>query len=83
MALYRKKPVVIQAYQWDGQPDSGLERWMGDAFESWIPSKRQLAIRTLEGEHIISAGDWIIRGVEGEIYGCKASVFEKTYELAE
>ena len=41
-----------------------------------------LVIRTLEGDHYITPGDMIIRGVLGEFYPCKADIFEKTYEDA-
>lgn len=36
-------------------------------------------IRTLEGDMIASAGDWIIKGVNGEVYPCKPDIFAKTY----
>ena len=36
-------------------------------------------IRTLEGEHIASVGDYIIKGVKGEFYPCKPDIFEMTY----
>lgn len=39
-----------------------------------------LYVKTLEGEHVIRVGMWIIRGIEGEIYGCQHSIFEATYE---
>ncbi len=42
-----------------------------------------LSIGTLEGEHLISWGDWIIQGVKGEIYPCKPDIFEMTYEPVE
>jgi hypothetical protein len=42
-----------------------------------------LTIRTLEGDHLASAGDWIIRGVKGEFYPCKPDIFAATYETAE
>jgi hypothetical protein len=42
-----------------------------------------LIIKTLEGEHIASLGDYIIRGIEGEFYPCKPAIFEKTYEAVE
>lgn len=41
-----------------------------------------LCINTLEGEHIVSVNDWIIKGVLGEIYPCKNEVFEITYDPA-
>lgn len=37
-------------------------------------------IETLEGPHIVSDGDWIIRGIKGELYPCKPDIFEATYE---
>ena len=39
-------------------------------------------IETLEGKHIVSENDWIIRGVKGEFYPCKPDIFEMTYEAA-
>jgi sulfatase maturation enzyme AslB (radical SAM superfamily) len=44
---------------------------------------RTLSIFTLEGPHLVSWGDWIIQGVNGEIYPCKPDIFEKTYEAVE
>ena len=40
-------------------------------------------IDTLEGGHIVCPGDWIITGVQGEHYPCKADIFAATYELVE
>lgn len=42
-----------------------------------------IVIPTLEGEHLASPGDWIIRGVKGEFYPCKPDIFEATYEPVE
>lgn len=46
-------------------------------------TKGGLIIKTLEGEHIATIGDFIIKGVNGEFYPCKPDIFEKTYEKAE
>jgi len=95
MAKYRKKPVVIEAFQmtkehrWDYMD---WPEWLHDAVERgpgengmWIdsddPSKERLVCGTLEGVHHIDWDDWIIQGVENEIYACKPSIFETTYEL--
>lgn len=40
-------------------------------------------IDTLEGGHTVCPGDYIIRGVQGELYPCKPDIFEATYEVAE
>ncbi len=43
----------------------------------------QLFVKTLEGDMHISAGDYVIQGVKGEIYPCKPDIFEQTYERVE
>lgn len=86
---FRKKPVVIEAIQYEGKGNfinskGLLPKWIWDAFESGIASATNGAdpfvIKTLEGDHITSPGDWIIQGVSGELYPCKPDIFEKTYE---
>lgn len=83
---YRKKPVVIDAIQWDGElgtfieiqkmNKSGLNRKL-------TADKTGLTIETLEGNHKAKIGDFIIKGVSGELYPCKPDIFEKTYEKVE
>jgi hypothetical protein len=51
-------------------------------FASPIDGSDLMAIGTLEGRMIAGTGDWIIRGLEGELYPCKPSVFERKYEIA-
>jgi hypothetical protein len=84
MAKYRK-PVVIDARQWDGT-SRGAERiasWMGRASGYvGVHGTPHIIIRTLEGEHIASPGDWIIRGVKGEFYPCRDDIFRATYDEA-
>ena len=76
-ARYRKKPVEIDAIRWTGRNESDvLEFCDGTA---WIKDGA-LRINTLEGLHIASVGDYIIRGVKGECYPCKADIFDATYE---
>jgi hypothetical protein len=79
---FRKRPVVIEAIRWTG--DNVEELW--DTFgagEIYGPSDLDpnLRIDTLEGVMVASVGDWIIRGVRGELYPCKPDIFEATYEL--
>lgn len=47
---------------------------------SWDGDFWYLRIPTLEGWHTASKGDWIIKGVKGELYPCKPEIFEETYE---
>ena len=78
---YRKKPVVIEAIQWDGTNYDEIGDWMG--LNSTLEIDGQFIIPTLEGDMRVSEGDWVIRGVNGEFYPCKPDIFEKTYEPAE
>lgn len=79
---YRKKPVIIEAIQWTGNNLSELRKMRGfnDVHTCFSGA---LIIKTLEGLHHASIGDYIIRGVHGEFYPCKPDIFQKTYELAE
>ena len=87
---YRKKPVVIEAIQWDGENlDEVMTFCNGDASnELMARGAPELVIATLEdGEsiarHVASVGDFIIKGVAGEFYPCKPDIFAATYEAAE
>lgn len=86
---YRKKPVVVQAFQltqerWlcnDEWPYWMHKAWAYDVlYPEFVNGKRIPTIRTLEGNHTVSIGDFIIQGVNGELYPCKPDIFEKTYE---
>lgn len=96
MGKYRKKPVVIEALRFRLQEwaDNPLEfdevpDWLVTAVDDGTitPEFRSedywyLNIKTLEGSHTASPGDWIIRGVQGELYPCKPDIFAATYEVA-
>lgn len=89
---YRKKPVVIDAFKLNSRGLVG-EDWFWDAvsegtiitycFGKFYPEDAYCDIITLEGIMRANTGDYIIRGVNGEIYPCKPDIFEKTYELVE
>lgn len=83
MGFYRKKPVVVEARQWNGENAGELEEWIGESYETWIPSLSQIKIFTLKGEMTASIGDYIIKNVVGEFYPCDSHVFKKTYEKVE
>ena len=90
MRKYVKKPVVIEAVQWDGENlDEVMNFCNGDAsYELMARGTSELVIATLEdGEsiarHVASAGDFIIKGVAGEFYPCKPDIFAATYEAVE
>jgi hypothetical protein len=78
---YRKKPVVIEAFQWLPDKEANpAPAWL-TASHHWFDGKN-LMIGTLEGTMRADPGDWIIQGVKGEIYPCKPDIFEATYEAA-
>jgi hypothetical protein len=72
MAQFRKKPVVIEAWQYVGY------NFRGPLLRN--PGETQVYIETLEGPLNVNDGDWIITGVKGEVYPCKPDVFDATYE---
>lgn len=76
---YRKRPVEIDAVLYDGTYDS-LEKATDFCGSCLYVDDDTPFIHTLEGEHVVSKGDYIIRGVEGEFYPCKPTVFIETYE---
>lgn len=96
MAKFRKKPVVIEAFQmtterrWDNKD---WPEWLNRAWNAepgatgalWIdptdPDRARLIVGTLESANLVSWNDWIIQGVKGELYPCKPDIFEATYEL--
>ena len=83
MPNFRKKPVVVQALQWTGENRLDLRTFLnGDRIGGTLilDGESGVAIPTLEGTMLASAGDWIIRGVKGEYYPCKPDIFEATYE---
>jgi hypothetical protein len=81
MSKWRKKPVVIEAVQitdatFDA-PHPNLEHICGVIY---CPTERCALIKTLGGEMRADMGDWIIRGVKGELYPCKPDIFAATYD---
>ena len=87
MSLWKKKPVTIEAFRWTGGPDQTKDPlWFVEAIEEggvWFigeAGSRCTVIATLEGNHEAIPGDWIIKGVKGELYPCKPDIFALTYE---
>lgn len=96
MPTYRKKPILIQAYQWKEVSPfvEGVTRDVDYYRHPDLDGKHQCQhcnrimhdhgwIDTLEGGHIVCPGDWVITGIKGEKYPCKPDIFDATYELAE
>ncbi len=81
---FRKKPVIIEATQWFqyGDHPAVLQSPL-DGYPDGYTLYHNGWIQTLEGGHIVTPGDWIITGVQGENYPCKPDIFEMTYERVE
>ena len=89
MTKYRKKPVVIEAFKFyvDAFPD-----WFTNAvtknkvilhdcnYNKKSFKVARCEIKTLEGTMVAHEGDYIIKGIKGELYPCKPDIFEETYE---
>ncbi|MED3623252.1 hypothetical protein P4482_09150 [Neobacillus thermocopriae] len=92
MSKYRKKPVVIEAFKFyvDPMPDWFMKKVIENKiilrncdYNRYSIDEAYCEIETLEGVMRGNGGDYIIQGVNGEIYPCKPDIFEKTYEKVE
>jgi hypothetical protein len=95
MSKYRKKPVVIEAFRMgiDLRPDwfqnkvtsnditTRIIDRTGESKNLFEGNRTYCLIKTLEGEMMVDYGDYIIKGIEGEIYSCKPEIFNKTYDI--
>jgi len=75
---FRKKPVIIDAMQYDGEVNPEIIKFCPTITIDL--EKIEIFIPTLEGNMRVSKGDWIIKGVKGEFYPVKPDVFAETYE---
>lgn len=92
MAEYRKKPVVVEAFKFyvDSMPDWFINKVITNEvilqncdYSRYELDEAYCEIQTLEGTMVGNGGDYIIKGVQGEIYPCKSDIFESTYERVE
>jgi hypothetical protein len=88
---YRKKPVVVEAIQFFPETADLPFQEMGAPIQFGCECRstescfrcQEFWIQTSEGRMIVSAGDYVIRGIKGEFYPCKPDIFEATYEPAD
>lgn len=91
MSKYRKKPIIIEAFQLtlDVYDDEQMwPNWLKQASELnsnikgavYRTQGDMLCIYTLEGDYDVSIDDYVIKGIKGELYPCKPDIFEATYE---
>ena len=90
-----KKPIIVEAFQMTLARRASNAEWPNWLHMAWQKERDEagslhptvegtsegtLSITTLEGEHLVSWGDWIIKGIAGEIYPCKPEIFHATYD---
>jgi len=89
MTQFRKKPIIIEAIQWNGKNlrevisftglHPSVKKWTWEEYENVVKADG-LKIFTLEGTMQADVGDWIIKGVKGEFYPVRNDIFLETYE---
>lgn len=86
---FRKKPVTVEAIRYDGTVEGNrliIDWTRGSTTPAFMNTDGEprdaLKISTLEGDHTVSPGDFVIRGVQGEHYPCKPNIFLATYDPA-
>lgn len=87
---FRKLPIIIEAVHWDGKQLNETPTWIGKALtKSGTPDTTpgtlfrwgdKIHIGTLDSVAIANPGDWIIRGINGELYPCAGDIFPQTFE---
>jgi len=82
MSKFRKNPVVIEAIENKPENFNLIRLMAGNNIPIHQMGDGRLGITTLEGVMTANFGDWIIKGVKGELYPCKRDIFEATYEPA-
>lgn len=80
MANYRKRPIIIQAFQLTELNIDEIRSWCNGRTGDVIDG---ITIPTMEGDMIASNNDYVIKGIKGEFYPCKPDIFEATYELVD
>lgn len=90
MAMYRKKPITVEAMQFTGDNGLAVQDWAGYLSDPQTPGysfsvvryalTRQVYDKLHDTWVTFAEGDWIIRGLKGEHYPCRPDVFEETYE---
>lgn len=87
-STYIKKPIKVEAIHWGTDDMNHLPDWFRDAIIDDVleydlnspDDKTELYVNTLEGRMHVSYGDYLIRGIKGELYACNSEIFNETYE---
>lgn len=86
-AKFKKKPLTVEAIKWTSDNIDEVMKFIGytcisDYFDGgqYCIGSHGIVINTLEGKMTASVGDFIIKGVKGELYPCKPDIFEAGYD---
>jgi hypothetical protein len=77
---YRKKPVVVEAVRYRKNRIADTLDFVPQSVIRYLANDNEYYIETLEGNMMLTEGDYIIKGVNGEFYPCKPDIFEKSYD---
>jgi hypothetical protein len=84
MGFYRKKPVVVEAFEFSNSNRGCFPKWLTDAvqilYDEFNGEIKAGLIDTMEGMMQASPGDFVIKGIKGEVYPCDGDIFRETYE---
>lgn len=88
MAKYRNKSIIVEAFIYGETDKYNLPIWAKKAimngtikaFSQYGGDLRWAEIETSKGTMIANQGDYIVKGITGELYPCKSNIFHKTYE---
>jgi hypothetical protein len=80
MPRFRKKPVIVEAVRFTGSNVAEVAALLDWEYEEGSGNDDSLVIETLNGDVTVSAGEWIVKGVAGEGYPCRADIFIETYD---
>jgi hypothetical protein len=86
MTFYQKKPIIVEAFRWTGDEEQTEDPiWIIEAIKNGNAyfERHNFYIRTLEGVMQVGYGDYVIKGIKGEIYPCKPDIFEASYSEIE
>ena len=79
---FKKKPVSIQAAQFNGKNSSAVAKWVNDNGGSAKARGSYILIDTLEGQMKVLKNHMVIKGVKGEFYPCRIDIFVETYAVS-
>ena len=91
MGRWIKKPHEVEAWKWNFSPDQEKDpKWVLDALGKWPAvggiafepdhaNGPRICVATLDAVAVLSPGDYLVKGIHGELYPCKPDIFEELH----